>query len=194
VNSGQVPAFRSRDEIAAAIRSFTPADLARLKMVARRYSFGRPIEPDDLLQEAYTRALDSRACPAHVGVVKFLAEAMRSIAHGEAEKLEHKATFVPITATGALEDGTHSVPDGADDAETKIIIAQQAERSVAVHAVIVALFDDDYTAKLVLEGMMEDMTVEELRELTGLDKTAYDSKRKLIRRRIDKQFPEGFKP
>ena len=194
MNSGQVPAFRCRDEIAAAIRSFTPADLARLKMVARKYSFGRPIEPDDLLQEAYMRALDSRACPAHVGVVKFLAEAMRSIAHGEAEKVENKVTFVPIAAAGDSEDGASSVPDEADDAETKIMNTQRAERSVAVHATIIALFNDDSTAKLVLEGMMEEMTVEEVRELTGLDKTAYDSKRKLIRRRIDKQFPEGFKP
>jgi DNA-directed RNA polymerase specialized sigma24 family protein len=194
VNSGPVPAFRSRDGIAAAIRSFTPADLARLRMVARRYSFRRPIEPDELLQEAYLRALDSRACPAHVDVVKFLAEAMRSIAHGEAEKVEHKATFVSIAATDGSEDQACSVPDEADDAETKIIAAQRAERSVAVHATIVALFDDDPTAKLVLEGMMEEMTVEEVRELTGLDKTGYDSKRKLIRRRIDKEYPEGFKP
>lgn len=194
VNSGPVAALRSRDEIAAAIRSFTPADLARLKMVARKYSFGRPIEPDDLLQEAYMRALDSRACPAHVDVIKFLAEAMRSIAHGEAEKVEHKATFVPIATTGGSEDEACSVPDGADDAETKIMTTQRAERSIAVHAAIVALFDDDSTAKLVLEGMMEEMTVEEVRELTGLDKTAYDSKRKLIRRRIDKEYPEGFKP
>ena len=36
--------------------------------------------------------------------------------------------------------------------------------------------------------------MDEVRELTGLDKTAYDSKRKLIRRRIDKKYPEGFKP
>ena len=41
---------------------------------------------------------------------------------------------------------------------------------------------------------MEEMTAEEMRELTGLDKTGYDSKRKLIRRRIDKQYPEGWKP
>jgi DNA-directed RNA polymerase specialized sigma24 family protein len=194
VNSGQVPAFRSRDEIAAAIRSFTTADLARLKMVARKYSFGRPIEPDDLLQEAYMRALDSRACPVHVGVVKFLAEAMRSIAHGEAEKVEHKVTFVPVATAGGPEDETCAVPDEADDAEMQIIAAERAERCVAVHAAVVALFDDDSIAKLVLEGAMEELTAEDVRELTGLDKTAYDSKRKLIRRRIDNQYPEGWEP
>jgi RNA polymerase sigma-70 factor (ECF subfamily) len=193
VNPGQVAATRTRDEIAAAIRSLTAVDLARLKMVARKYAFGRPTEPDDLLQESYIRALDSRACPSHVDVVKFLAEAMRSIAHGEAEKVEHKVTLVPIAKTGGPEDA-ESIKDEADDAETQMIAAQRAERCIATHAAVIALFDDDPTAQLVLEGMMEEMTAEEMRELTGLDKTGYDSKRKLIRRRIDKQYPEGWKP
>ena len=192
MNSGKVATLRSRDEIAAAIRLLTPADLARLKMVARKYAFGRPIEPDDLLQEAYLRALDSRTCPAHVDVVKFLAEAMRSIAHGEAEKMEYKRTFVPIAATGEQVDEACSVPDETGDPETQIMVAQSAERCVAIHASIVALFDDDMIAKMVLEGVMEDLPAEEVRELTGLDKTAYDSKRKLLRRRIDKQYPEGL--
>lgn len=193
MNSGQVADTRTRDEIAAAIRSLTAVDLARLKMVARKYAFGRPIEPDDLLQESYIRALDSRACPSHVDVVKFLAEAMRSIAHGEAEKVEHKVTLVPIAKTGGPEDA-ESIKDEADDAETQMIAAQRAERCIATRAAVIALFDDDPTAQLVLEGMMEEMTAEEMRELTGLDKTGYDSKRKLIRRRIDKQYPEGWKP
>ena len=124
MNSGQVAATRTRDEIAAAIRSLTAVDLARLKMVARKYAFGRPIEPDDLLQESYIRALDSRACPSHVDVVKFLAEAMRSIAHGEAEKVEHKVTLVPIAKTGGPEDA-ESIKDEADDAETQMIAAQR---------------------------------------------------------------------
>lgn len=193
MNSGQVAATRTRDEIAAAIRSLSAVDLARLKMVARKYAFGRPIEPDDLLQEAYARALDSRACPSHVDVIKFLAEAMRSIAHGEAEKVEHKVTLVPIAKTGGPYDAD-SIKDEADDAETRMIAAQRAERCIATHAAVIAVFNDDPTAQLVLEGMMEEMTAEEMRELTGLDKTGYDSKRKLIRRRIDKQYPEGWKP
>jgi DNA-directed RNA polymerase specialized sigma24 family protein len=193
VNPSQVAAIRSRDEIAAAVRSLTPAELARLNMVARKYALGRPIEPDELLQEAYLRALDSRACPAHVDVVKFLAEAMRSIAHGEAEKAGHKVTLVAIANTGGLEDEACSVPDEADDAEAQMIAAEQAERCVAIHATIVALFEDDPIAQLVLEGMAEEMTAEGIRKLTGLGKTAYDSKRKLIRRTIDRQYPEGWK-
>src|SRR4051812_35182185 len=192
LNSSQFAGFRSRDEIAAAIRSFTPADLARLRMVAKKYALGRPIEPDDLLQEAYSRALSSRTCPNHISVVKFLAEAMRSIAHGESEKLENKGTFVSVATSGDFEDEACTIADNADDSQTQIIAAERADRCIATHAAIIALFDDDPTAKLVLEGMMDELAADEVRELTGLDKTGYDSKRKLIRRRIDKHYPKGW--
>jgi RNA polymerase sigma-70 factor (ECF subfamily) len=41
---------------------------------------------------------------------------------------------------------------------------------------------------------MDGWSAEELRAYTGLDKTAYDSKRKLIRRRLNKAYSEGWKP
>jgi RNA polymerase sigma-70 factor (ECF subfamily) len=42
--------------------------------------------------------------------------------------------------------------------------------------------------------MREGIEGEELRELTELDMTGYATKRRLIRRRIDKAFPQGWKP
>jgi RNA polymerase sigma-70 factor (ECF subfamily) len=41
---------------------------------------------------------------------------------------------------------------------------------------------------------MEGTDGEELRALTDLTKIAFASKRRLIRRRIDKAFPDGWKP
>jgi hypothetical protein len=100
VSSTDTPAVRNRDEIASAIRSLTPAQWARLRKVSLRY--GRDhIAPDDLLQEALRRAIDNdghgRNCPCDIDVVKFLAEAMRSIAHGEYEKMRNVPKLVPIT-------------------------------------------------------------------------------------------------
>ena len=86
LHSGHEKAVLGRDEIAKAIRALTPADWIRLNKVAVAYSAGRPIGPEDLLQEAFARAMDGRHCPAGVTAVRFLAEAMRSIAHGEGEK------------------------------------------------------------------------------------------------------------
>jgi len=191
VNSGQVAAHRNRDEIADAIRTLTSADWARLRKVANYYA--RPqIGPKDLLQEAFVRALDGRTCPAHVDVVKFLAEAMRSIADGESEKVEHRLPLVSIVAkTGEALPQAVNHPDPALSAEDWLIDEEEAG---LLRRNILAIFDDDPVAQIIVEGMMEEMNAEELRELSGLDKTAYDSKRKLIRRRIDKQYPEGWKP
>lgn len=179
----------SRDEIASAIRALSVADWIRLRKVADRYSRGR-IEADDLLQEGFARALDTRTCPAHVSVVKFLAEAMRSIADGIGEKVENRLVLVPVAKTGGDEPEAFNVPDTDPDCETRLIEAETAD---TFRGAILELFTDDPVARDIVEGTMEGMEAEELRELTGLDMTGYATKRRLIRRRIDKAFPEGWK-
>lgn len=185
------PATRSRDDITLAIRAFTPADWARLKLVARKYAFRRAMEADDLLQEAMLRALDSRNCPAHVDVVRFLAEAMRSIAHSEAEKAEHRSVLTAVPKTGDPLGDALAVPDPAVTAEANMI---GEEAAGVIRQAILTLFDDDPQARDIVEGDMEEMTAAELRELTGLDQTAYNSKRRLIRRRLNIACPQGWKP
>jgi DNA-directed RNA polymerase specialized sigma24 family protein len=71
----------SREEIETAIRDLPPAGWMRLRKIARFYSRSSPLDDEELLQEAFARALDgSRKCPVNVDIVKFLAEAMRSLA------------------------------------------------------------------------------------------------------------------
>lgn len=191
MTSSQIAYSRSRDEIADAIRNLVPANWGRLKKVARHYA-RTEIGASDLLQEAFARALDGRTCPVHVDVVKFLAEAMRSIANGEGEKIEHRLPVVSIVAkTGDLLPSALKYSDPTPNAEERLA----AEEIAALRRRdILAIFDDDPVAQLIVEGIMEGMSSEELRELSEIDVTAYDSKRKLIRRRIDKKYPEGWKP
>jgi len=181
------PATLSHDEIVLAIRNLTPAEWARLKRVARKYAAGRPFEPDDLLQETILRAIDSRACPVGVDVVRFLAEAMRSVAHGEGEKAGYKLSLVPI----AKSYEAMTVSDPAPNVEARMITEEGAGN---IRRAILALFDDDPQARDIVEGTMAEMSAAELRELTGLSLTAYNTMRRLIRRRIDNAFPEGWKP
>ena len=138
------------------------------------------------------RAIDSRACPAHVDVVRFLAEAMRSIAHGESEKAEYKVLLVPVAkASESVPDEALTVHEPAPLAEARMISEEEA---AGIRKAILALFDDDQQARDIVEGTMEEMAADELRELTGLSLTAYNSKRRLIRRRIDSAFPQGWSP
>lgn len=187
----QIVSTRSRAAIEQAIGAFTAADWVRLRRVAQRYAWGHPIPADDLLQEALLRALTTRKCPDDVDVIKFLAEAMRSIAHGEEEKAESRPTIAEASGFEDPEDPLLKFPDPSRSPEDVVIDHQIA---ATIRHTLRALFEDDPAAWIILEGDMEGLSVAELRELTELDMTAYNSKRKLIRRRINKAFPEGWKP
>jgi DNA-directed RNA polymerase specialized sigma24 family protein len=191
--AGEPAAVRTRAEIEEAVRAFRPAQWARLRLVAKKYADGRRMRPEDLLQEAFVRALeeDGRKCPRHVDVVKFLAEAMRSVAGDEAKKLEHRSAHIPVVAPGEPQVGALDLKETRLNAEDDALAAQNVK---AIRGAVLALFLHDSQAHDLVEGVMEDFSADELRELTGLDKTAYASKRTLIRRTIDKHYPEGWKP
>jgi DNA-directed RNA polymerase specialized sigma24 family protein len=175
---------RSRDELEDAIRNLSSADWGRLRKIAASYARSRPIEDEDLLQEAFRRTLGGgRKWPAGLDLVRFLAGAMKSIAHGELEKAEVRPTLVPLPNDGGVDP-----PHPAPSPEQAFAADQDA---AAIKAAILHLFEEDPTAQIIVEGIMEGMEGEELRELTELDKTTYQSKRRYIRRHIDRKFPRG---
>lgn len=185
-----VVATRSRDETESAILAFTEEDQLRLRKVSWYYASRHPIEAEDLLQEAIARALDgSRKCPVNVSVVKFLAEAMRSIAHGESEKSENRAVTLSLAGIIDEKDEARNHPDMSPSIEETMI---EEENAAVLHDSILSLFEEGTPARDMVEGMMDDWSAEELREVMGLDKTAYASMRKLIRRRLNKAYPEGW--
>ena len=116
---------------------------------------------------------------------------MRSIADGEAEKIENQVALTPIAQLGDEQDGVVDPEELRLNAEDAAIGTQNV---AAIHHAMLALFNDDSQARDLVEGIMEGFTADELRELTGLDETSYASKRRLIRRTIDKHYPEGWKP
>jgi DNA-directed RNA polymerase specialized sigma24 family protein len=184
---------RARAEIATAIRALTPAQWVRLRKVAAYYALGRPIEAEDLLQEGFRRALDGeRRCPVTVDVVRFLAEAMRSIANSELRRAKRRPALVPLPAP---DDPATQVPkpmDPAPNAEERLAADEETLRE-RQRQQIIGLFADDPAAQVIVEGLMEGMKGEDLRALTDLDQTAYESKRRLIRRRIGR-YLQGREP
>lgn len=191
-------ALLSRTEIALAIRGLSDAGLLRLRKIARTFARNCPLEADDLLQEAFTRAVaGTRLCPRHVDVIRFLAEAMHSIASDstKARRRQEQAQaknpvlrLVPIAA-GARDDDPR-----LQDAPSPEDVAASEEEAAGIKAAVLDLFADDLIAQTIVEADMEGMKAEEIRDLSGLDKVSYASKRRLIRRRLDQAFPDGWKP
>jgi len=188
----------SQAEIVEAIRGLPDAGLLRLRRIARAFARSCPVEGDDLLQEAFIRAIaGARQCPRHIDIVRFLAEAMHSIASGSAKAHRRQAAaqardpalrLVPIAA-GAVSDDPRSqdVPSPED-------VAASEDEAGRIKTAVLNLFEGDLAAQTIIEGDMEEMEAEDIRQLIGLDRVRYASKRRLIRRRIDQAFPNGWKP
>lgn len=183
MQSREERAVRSREDVEAAIRGFGAAEWARIDYVARSFTFGTGWDADDLSQEAILRTLrGTRKCPVDVDVMKHLIETMSSVADGERDKarnqLEHRPTVQP-----GVEDGEDLIA-GEWSAEDTMVYGDGRNE-------ILAIFDDDPTAKDLVDGILAEFDTDQLKELTGLDGTAYASKRTLIRRRLSKLRPEG---
>jgi RNA polymerase sigma-70 factor (ECF subfamily) len=165
---------RTRDDVEAAIRAFSIADWSRLHKVAKAFSFKTGWGFEDLLQEAIMRTLQgTRNCPSDVDVMKHLIDTMSSIADGEREKAHNQLPHVP------------TAQPGIEDAEDPASPEWSAEDNLAY---------DDPVARELVEGILARFDTEQLKELTGLQGTAYNTKRTLVRRRLLKLSPKGSIP
>jgi len=186
----------TQKEIRGAIAALPEADWLRLHKVARAlcrnvcHSGG--FDADDLLQEAFQRALNGgRQCPRDVEVTRFLAGVMRSIASDWGKARRRRPEMRLNARSGALLEVVVQVRDGCLDAEE---LLASTEESAGVIERIKDLFADDPTALKIIDGMLEGRAGAELRSAAELSEKEFASKRRLIRRRIDKAFPKEWKP
>jgi DNA-directed RNA polymerase specialized sigma24 family protein len=167
---------------ALALKLVTDCDLLRLKVIARLH--GRSLPPDlswaDLLQEALARVLDgSRAIPAGVPTVAFLAGVMRSIKAEHWRRRRRANEQQPVLATEyqVVAAETAEACDPQPDPERWLIAAQQLQA-------IGTLFEHDPVALQIIAGLGDGLTAEEIRRTLGMTKTDYDSARKRMRRAL----------
>ena|ERR1700683_513913 len=182
---------RSRDEISALIRALTDAQWIRLRKASAYFAWAYNLNADDLLQETFCRALaGSRKCPRSVDLIRFLVQAMRSVANGEAENIENQVDVIPVVQPGALVEGAVDLKDSKDSQEESMIAAESDE---AIRQALLGLFPNDRQARDLVDGILAGYEGEELRTLTDLDLKGYASKRRFMRRTIDKHYPQGRK-
>lgn len=189
MNNVDTAGVLTREELEEAIGSFSNADWLRLKKATQLYAI-YPVEPDELLQEALCRAIaGGRNCPRGVGVVRFVAEAIRSIAHDELQKVENQRDEVSVhnDTIGNLDAITPMEP--GPTAEERMISNEQNRET---ENRLLELFEGDDGAQLIVLGMLTKTEGAELMEVTGLDKTGFNSKRRYVRRKINNAIQNGF--
>ncbi|UWR01236.1 hypothetical protein K3729_18350 (plasmid) [Rhodobacteraceae bacterium S2214] len=189
MNDMEPAAVLTRDDLEDSIAAFTNADWLRLRTVAQLYAI-YPVEPDELVQEALCRAIaGSRKCPHKVTVVRFIAEAIRSIAYDELQKVENQRDEVSVHDETIENPVTITPRELGPNAEERMISNEQNRET---ENRLLELFDGDDEAQLIVLGMLTGAEGEELREVTGLDQTGFNSKRRYVRRKINSAIENGF--
>jgi len=162
-------ASHSLAEALTAVRSLSDDDTTALLKIARAYARTRRTRYDyqDLFHEAIARILEGkRNWPTKVPFVPFVAGVMRAIAwEWRAETIKERSGEAAVSEEGS-------------------VIARIDTGK------FLALFEDDAVAREIVVGIMEGARGEELWQSSGLSKTEYESKRRKIRRRIEKLWLE----
>ena len=179
----------SRGELEEAIGEFSDADWMRIRRAAQLYAV-YPVEPEELIQEALCRAIaGTRKCPKDVSVVRFVAEAIRSIAHDELQKVEHQRDEVSVHDETIENPDAITPQEPGPTAEERMISNEQTR---GTENRLLELFEGDDEAQLIVLGMLTGTEGAELREVAGLDQTGFNSKRRYVRRKINNAIENGL--
>ena len=177
----------STSEAMSAICGLSDDENLRLKSICLQYSRYVGVEWNDLLQEAICRVNEgNRPHPRQLGTIPFLAGVVKSIAYDQYQLISKRNEI-------SLETGGENSLDIPDESANPAKVIANANEVEDIRRSVIELFADDVAAEVIAEGIMDGMEGEELRLLTDLDPTAFQSKRRLIRRRIQKVFSEKCK-
>ncbi len=172
------------EEIRVAIDTLSDGDVARLVAAAKGFSRLCRIPAEDLLQEAYARALGSRTCDRAAGIVGFICGTMKSLASQENEA--RKSGFRPVDV---LQNGEPVLPDVATDSVSPEQSAISAIDDVETLAEIESLVAGDEQLHLLIEGIYDNMRGSKLQELLGVDEKGLAALRKRLNRALQSAFP-----
>lgn len=165
-------------EIHNSIATISDADMARLVSAAQAFSRLCGIGGKDLLQEAFTRALEgTRTCERGTAFVPFICGVMKSFVSQENEA--RKAGF---RATVLLRDGEPVLPDVPANDPSPEKLAISAIDDSALLAEIEAATVGDEQVQLLIEGIFDGMRGDKLQELLGVDEKGLATVRARLRR------------
>ena len=175
-------------EVHDSITAVSQADMGRLVEAAQGFSSLCGIPWNDLLQEAFTRALEGkRTCKRGTALVPFICGVMRSFVSQENEA--RKEGFRPTVIT---RNGEAILPDVPADDPSPERSAFSAIDGRTLLAKIEAAVTGDEQLQLLIEEIIDRMRGEELQELLGVDTKGLAALRKKFWRLLKQLCPDGI--
>ena len=196
-------AYATAEEISEAVESLTEAELGRIQRAAQYALFGTEYtDPLELLGEAVQRTLEGvgvkegRHWPKDVHFVAYVIRTMQSIADGSSDSIMQSRTANLETMAGrdgdaewALAQEGFSFPDVVEQALEVEETTERQARAAADAVLIEAHFADDEEIQFLIMGGKDDMKPDEIRAVSGMDQTAYNSARRRFRRGLNTLMP-----
>ena len=196
-------AYATAEEIGEAVDGLTAAELGRIYRAAQYAVFGTEYtNPHELLGEAVQRTLegvgakDGRHWPMDVNFVAYIVRTMQSIADGSSDSIIQSRTVHLETMAGrdgdtelALAQEGFSFPDVVEQALEIEETTERQARAAADSVLIEAHFADDEEIQFLIMGDKDGMKPDEIRAVSGMDQTAYDTARRRFRRGLNTLMP-----
>jgi DNA-directed RNA polymerase specialized sigma24 family protein len=156
-------------QIRDAYGALTPAQLTRLKKFADYRAVGLwPTQGDDLIQDALVATLSGeRTWSRRIDFLRHLMGVVQSISSHKREALERRGALGSPEALP--EEPLSPVPDPESEALERELETQLAQQ----RAHLEELYANDALLGNIFAGLIEGLPHEEIRDLLGLDETAY---------------------
>jgi len=192
LNDGNIDSRTDYENIDDALSSLSATDMLRLQRASVQYSLPSRYTPDELLSQMFCKVLDgSRTYKKGIHILAFLIKTMQSLASSDCKSQMRKPECkLDLDVPGKQEASLDSSGNVGQSPEDLLI---SKDSTAHIKKTILKLFADKPDIKDVVEGIMEDMSRAEIQELMDIDDKGYDTKRRFIRRRLQKTFPEGWK-
>lgn len=191
------------EEICEAVERLTVAEIGRIRRAAQYLLLGTEYtDPLELLSEAVQRTLEGvgvkegRHWPKNVDFVAYINMTMQSIANGSSSSITQlRTTHLEVMAGNdgdvelSLAQEGFSSPDIVEQAlefeETK----ERQARAAADAALIEAHFANDEQIQFLIMGDKDGMAPSEIRAVSGMNQTTYDTARRRFRRGLNTLMP-----
>jgi hypothetical protein len=186
------------EEISSAIEKLTKAEWAKLHSFARNRARmmalrGSAFTEKDLVSEAVAALLEERRHwnPKKVDFLGVVMGAMRSIASNYKTSTESGDFALPASQVFSPEEDDEEapgvaelLPDRRPDSEKAVIISNMLFE-------VYESFSEDPEALVIMDGLRDLMTGSQIIEALGIDRNAYETIVRRIRRKTATQWPKG---
>lgn len=203
MTTGESPEYATAEEICDAVERLTEVELGRIRRAAHYAIFGTEYtDPLELLGEAVKRTLEGadvkggRHWPNGVHFVAYIIKTMQSIAEGSSSSITQSRTEYLEVMAGPEGDAELSL--AREGFSSTDVVAQALEveetnerqaRAATDAALIEAHFASDEEIQFLIMGDKDDMKPSEIRAVSGMDQTAYDTARRRFRRGLNTLMP-----